>query len=200
MKIYVNKSFLLLNNKQNCRTTDLLSQILKEVNKNKRKKLKRQLKLTTETIYYCCQQPLQLSSYKYLKRLQKLYISQRLNDIVVIDCSFQNEHVKNENYLQNLIRKVHSCFTYLYKYHTPSFIYLCNVNDNNNQLNSLYFHSTSQSYLDLFSREQLIYLTPHSDNIMKEYDHNAIYILGGIYSQIVRGRKCDDHDVTGVSQ
>lgn len=36
------------------------------------------------------------------------------------------------------------------------------------------------SYLDLFPREKLVYLTPHCQQVLNEYDHDDIYIIGGI--------------------
>lgn len=39
---------------------------------------------------------------------------------------------------------------------------------------------TPKSYLDLFPREKIVYLSPHSKKDLIEYDHDAIYIIGGI--------------------
>jgi Trm5-related predicted tRNA methylase len=123
-------------------------------------------------------------------RQAKLLVAARLTDYIVIDCSFVNEYITNDsslgNYYERLQLKIHSCFTHLYRYHSPSFIILCNVfsNDNNKCLqNSPYCHATSLSYLDIFPRKQLVYLSPDSPNIMSEYEHNAIYILGGIFQK-----------------
>lgn len=37
-----------------------------------------------------------------------------------------------------------------------------------------------ENYLSLFPRNQLVYLTPHCREEMTQYDHNAVYIIGGI--------------------
>lgn len=38
---------------------------------------------------------------------------------------------------------------------------------------------TDRSYLDLFPRERLVYLSPHANRTLKEVDANDIYIVGG---------------------
>lgn len=40
------------------------------------------------------------------------------------------------------------------------------------------------SYLDLFPKDQLIYLTPHCREEMTTYDKNAIYIIGAIVDKV----------------
>lgn len=42
-----------------------------------------------------------------------------------------------------------------------------------------------KSYLDVFSRDQLVYLTPHCREEMQEFDHDAVYILGGIVDKVM---------------
>jgi hypothetical protein len=123
-------------------------------------------------------------------RQAKLLVAARLSDYIVIDCSFANVYNQDDislgNYYEKLQLKIHSCFTSLYRYHSPSFVILCNVfsNDNDKWLrNSPFCQTTSLSYLDLFPREQLVYLSPDSPNLMTEYEHNVIYILGGIFQK-----------------
>jgi tRNA (guanine9-N1)-methyltransferase len=43
------------------------------------------------------------------------------------------------------------------------------------------FRSVRALYIDKFDKKRLIYLTPDSPNGMTYFDHDAIYILGGIY-------------------
>ncbi|EZA52426.1 hypothetical protein DMN91_012076 [Ooceraea biroi] len=43
---------------------------------------------------------------------------------------------------------------------------------------------TSQSYLDLFPRDQLVYLTPHCRAEMTEYDPDLVYIIGAIVDKV----------------
>ncbi|KAK8375198.1 hypothetical protein O3P69_015669, partial [Scylla paramamosain] len=37
-----------------------------------------------------------------------------------------------------------------------------------------------KSYLQKYPKEQLVYLTPHCQEELLVYDHNAVYIIGGI--------------------
>ena len=117
-------------------------------------------------------------------RQTKLLVAARLSDYLIIDCSFAREYSENEiilrNYYDRLQLKIHSCFTSLYRYHSPSFVLLCNLSS---LQNSPFCHATSVSYLDLFPRERLVYLSPDSPNLMTEYEHNSIYILGGIFEK-----------------
>lgn len=41
-----------------------------------------------------------------------------------------------------------------------------------------------KSYLNVFPKNQLVYLTPHSPEVMTNYDHDAIYIIGGIVDKV----------------
>lgn len=123
-------------------------------------------------------------------RQAKLLVAARLDDYLVIDCSFINEYNENDislnYYYERLQLKIHSCFTSLYRYHSPSFIILCNIFSSKNDKwlqNSPYCNATSLSYLDLFPRDQLVYLSPDSPNIMSKYEHNVTYILGGIFQK-----------------
>jgi len=42
------------------------------------------------------------------------------------------------------------------------------------------FEVTESSYLDIFPNEKLIYLSPDSNVEMTSFDHDAVYIIGGI--------------------
>ena len=121
-------------------------------------------------------------------REQMLMAQARLGDMLVIDCGFENEHAR-EHYLLNLIDQVQYLFADIHHYHSPSFVYLCNLASNGRlkaefdrraPLDNLCFESTQSSYLDIFPREKLIYLSPDSNNEMTEYEHDAVYIIGGI--------------------
>lgn len=40
------------------------------------------------------------------------------------------------------------------------------------------------SYLDIFPKNQLVYLTPHCQEEMREFDPDAVYIIGGIVDKV----------------
>ena len=39
---------------------------------------------------------------------------------------------------------------------------------------------SSEDYLDLYPHDKLVYLTPNAKTVLKEFNHNDIYIVGGI--------------------
>ena len=142
---------------------------------------------STVHYFHCLRSPERLFNLQRQLRQAKLLIAARLGDYIVIDCSFANDtDMSLRSYYERLQLKIHSCFTALYRYHSPSFVILCNIlpNENDRWLrNSPYCHATSLSYLDLFPREQLVYLSPDSPNIMNKYEHDTVYILGGIFQK-----------------
>ncbi len=46
--------------------------------------------------------------------------------------------------------------------------------------NEYYINRYSDSYLNHFEREKLVYICPQADDILVEYDHNAVYVLCGV--------------------
>lgn len=46
------------------------------------------------------------------------------------------------------------------------------------------FTLTNQSYLDLYPHSDLVYLTPDAPQELTTFDHNAIYILGGLVDKV----------------
>ncbi|KPP72934.1 mitochondrial ribonuclease P protein 1-like [Scleropages formosus] len=53
------------------------------------------------------------------------------------------------------------------------------------QWDRLLVTATSQHYMDLFPRDQLVYLTADSRNVLKTFDHNKVYIVGSIVDKCV---------------
>lgn len=57
-----------------------------------------------------------------------------------------------------------------------------------NGINSLTINVTSKSYIDLFpqhyAKKQLIYLSPHTGDVLTQIDPNACYIIGGIVDRV----------------
>lgn len=124
---------------------------------------------------------------KYMRE-QVLLAPARLGEMLVIDCGFEQDHAR-EYYLSSLVDQVQYIFADLTRYHSPSFVYLCNMSPHGPlqaefarraSLENMCFEVTEASYLDIFPHDKLIYLSPDSNNEMTSFDHNAIYIVGGI--------------------
>lgn len=108
--------------------------------------------------------------------------------MIAIDCAFEDDHAR-EHYLSNLVDQVQHLFADVTRYHSPSFVYLCNLAHQGRletefhrraPLDNMCFEATASSYLDLFPHDKLIYLSPDSNVEMTSFDHNAVYIIGGI--------------------
>jgi ribonuclease P protein 1 len=48
--------------------------------------------------------------------------------------------------------------------------------------------ATQQSYLELFPKERLVYLTPHAEEVMTSFDPQAVYIIGA-FVDTLKGKK-----------
>jgi ribonuclease P protein 1 len=135
------------------------------------------------------------SIFRHLGRQHEKYIREqlllapaRLGEILVIDCGFEEEHAR-QYYLSNLVDQIQYIFADITNYHSPSFVYLCNLPnqgrlqaefDRRSSLEKMCFEVTESSYLDIFPNEKLIYLSPDSNVEMTSFDHDAVYIIGGI--------------------
>ncbi|CAF0796811.1 unnamed protein product [Rotaria sp. Silwood1] len=121
-------------------------------------------------------------------REQILLAPARLGELLVIDCGFEEEHARGY-YLSNLVDQIQYLFADITRYHSPSFVYLCNLSrygrlraefTRRASLENMCFEFTESNYLDLFPHDKLIYLSPDSNVEMTSFDHDAIYIIGGI--------------------
>ena len=82
----------------------------------------------------------------------------------------------------------------------PFHIYLCNVNINGFLIELLHRYIpnlfekdfpmtvTSKSYLELFDKNKLVYLTPHCNAILDKYDPQATYIIGALVDKVITNK------------
>lgn len=76
----------------------------------------------------------------------------------------------------------------------PFVLHFCNY-QRQSEFNQMYMNSlgidenlvldTDKSYLDMFPREKLVYLSNDSPNTMRHYDPNKVYIVGAIVDKNV---------------
>uniref|UniRef100_A0A8P4K9W6 tRNA methyltransferase 10 homolog C n=1 Tax=Dicentrarchus labrax TaxID=13489 RepID=A0A8P4K9W6_DICLA len=50
----------------------------------------------------------------------------------------------------------------------------------------LFITATDRQHVDLFPREQLVYLTADSPNILHKFDHSKVYIIGGLVDRSIQ--------------
>jgi ribonuclease P protein 1 len=110
---------------------------------------------------------------------------------LVIDCSY-DEHMTFRE-ADNCAKQL--CFTFAMNrlHDQPLDLHYCNLDTENtksgkkllNHIPTMYnpefpMNVHKESYMDLFDKEKLVYLTPHCRNDLVEYNHDDIYIVGAM--------------------
>ncbi|XP_058835468.1 mitochondrial ribonuclease P protein 1 homolog [Topomyia yanbarensis] len=120
----------------------------------------------------------------------KLIQAMRFGQNLVFDCSY--DEYMNEKEMRNTAKQLMLCFAINRLHNEPFNIHHCNVDFNRTTMKSLEkhlvqirepsfpFNITEKSYLDLFPRERLVYLTPHCNNDLKEFSPDDVYIVGAM--------------------
>ncbi|KAF4532359.1 hypothetical protein B566_EDAN003663 [Ephemera danica] len=113
---------------------------------------------------------------------------------LVIDCGYDEYMIPQET--SNCAKQLMLSFSENRMHTDPFDIYLCNANKDSptiKQLNKFipnmyedYFplNISEKSYLDVFPRKDLVYLTPHCRTELQEFDHNAVYVIGGMVDKV----------------
>lgn len=109
---------------------------------------------------------------------------------LVIDCSY--DEYMNEKEMSNTAKQLTLCFALNRAHNEPFNVHHCNVNYQKTTMINLQknlvqirdpsfpFNITDKSYLDLFPKERLVYLTPHCKNDLEEFNPDDIYIVGAM--------------------
>lgn len=97
---------------------------------------------------------------------------------------------------QNCAKQLLLSFSFNRAHDDPFDLHFCNINKAGLIMKSLHktmpniydldfpINLTEKSYLDLYDKEQLVYLSPHTNNIMREFDPNLVYIIGGMVDKV----------------
>lgn len=110
------------------------------------------------------------------------------NDIV-IDLSFEDTMELNE--LSQCVGQLHKILNINLLAPSSFNIHLCNLKKKGKifklyksmygyRLDDLIINVHEESYLDVFSRERLIYLSPHAQDELINYNSDHVYIIGGV--------------------
>lgn len=109
---------------------------------------------------------------------------------ILIDCSYDGHMSIKEQ--KNCAKQLLLMWSYNRFHKDPFNIIFCNVEKEGPVFKSLAktiptidektfpFNYTNKSYLELYPKEKLVYLTPHCNEELKEYNHDDIYIIGKI--------------------
>ncbi|KAF7411277.1 hypothetical protein HZH66_000173 [Vespula vulgaris] len=119
-----------------------------------------------------------------------LSISSMFEPSIVFDCGY--DHVMTNYEMKNCAKQIVLSFVKNRMHKCPVQLYLCNAPTNSQFMSMLHnlvpniyndsfpLNITSKSYLDIFDKDKLVYLTPHCRNEMISYDPDKTYIIGAI--------------------
>lgn len=124
----------------------------------------------------------------------QLIMNMMFESKIVFDCSYESDMSRRE--IHNCAKQMSLAFASNRIHSTPLDIYFCNFNRGG--LLKQYLHQnvpsllnddfpvtiTSQSYLDIFPKDQLVYLTPDCKTNLNEYDPNMVYIIGALIDRV----------------
>ncbi|XP_050681371.1 mitochondrial ribonuclease P protein 1 homolog [Leptidea sinapis] len=125
-----------------------------------------------------------INNFDNYRALQALTYGQSL----VIDCSYEDHMVKRE--ILNAAKQLTFVFGDNRIHKEPFNLHLCNVSLEGQFMKQFRKYVPSvdepmfplnihtQSYMDIFPKEKLVYLTPHCREELTSFDHDAIYIVG----------------------
>ncbi|XP_076640528.1 tRNA methyltransferase roswell [Colletes latitarsis] len=113
---------------------------------------------------------------------------------IVFDLGYNNVMTRYE--AQNCAKQLVLSFAVNRAHINPFNLYFCNANKSDYLMKKLYqsiptlyntdfpLNICSKSYLEMFNKSELVYLTPHTNNVMETYDANKIYIVGALVDKI----------------
>ncbi|XP_047027197.1 mitochondrial ribonuclease P protein 1 homolog [Helicoverpa zea] len=113
---------------------------------------------------------------------------------IVIDCSYEDNMVYKETL--NAAKQLTYVFGDNRVHKEPFNLHICNVNmggkfmkqmmKNIPSLDEPWFplNIHTKSYLDVFPKEKLVYLTPHCREELTKFDHDAVYIIGCMVDKV----------------
>ncbi|XP_043249725.1 mitochondrial ribonuclease P protein 1 homolog [Colletes gigas] len=113
---------------------------------------------------------------------------------IVFDLGYDDIMTRYET--QNCAKQLVLTFAANRAHINPFNLYFCNANMSGYLMEKLHqsiptiydldfpLHITSKSYLDLFDKSELVYLTPHANTYMEAFDPDKVYIIGGLVDKI----------------
>ncbi|KAF5272206.1 hypothetical protein FQA39_LY01288 [Lamprigera yunnana] len=120
----------------------------------------------------------------------RLIQAMKFGQKLVIDCGYHNEMTRSEN--SNCAKQLTLLFAENRFNDEPFDLNYCNVDKESylmkvlhKFINPMYepwfpLNLHEKSYLDMFPKEKLVYLTPHCREVLTNFNHDDIYIIGAI--------------------
>lgn len=115
---------------------------------------------------------------------------------LVFDLSYEGNMSKRE--IENTVSQLIEVEAWNRRATDPYHLHFCNLQPDSyykHQLikrygaetwDRLFITSTDKQHFELFPREQLVYLTADSPNVLRKYDHNKVYIIGGLVDRSIQ--------------
>lgn len=113
---------------------------------------------------------------------------------LIFDCSFHQ--YMNQQEERSCVKQIVESLSINRIHDNPFDIYLCNADPAGFLINKLHvtfpnmfdddfpLTVTSKSYLEIFNRDELVYLTSDAPQMMEEYDPSKVYIIGSYVDKV----------------
>lgn len=113
---------------------------------------------------------------------------------IIYDCSYDSHMSSME--ARSCAKQINESYAVNRAHNYPFEIYLTNVNPNGVMMETLYrqiptlyekdfpITVSEKSYLELFERSKLCYLSSNAPTTLEEYDHETIYIIGAFVDKV----------------
>jgi len=147
--------------------------------------------LTRNTIFLRLRDATMNMAYSYWQCHGIMY-----GQTIVIDLGYDKHMVHRESV--NCADQIRDVYGFNKMNRQPFNLHLCNADPTSNIMQQLIkfipnmntpaclMTVTEKSYLDLFPKSKLVYLTPHCKTELAEFDHDTIYIIGGIVDKSIQ--------------
>lgn len=120
------------------------------------------------------------------KALKKMKLEkQKKSTSIVIDLSFDHLMIEKDRFKVN--KQILRCYSINRRSETPMQFHITSfgeISRNNMARHNGYehwdIHFHEESYLELFPKDKIVYLTSESENIIEQFEDNTAYIIGGL--------------------
>lgn len=115
---------------------------------------------------------------------------------LVFDMSYESSMSRRE--VENTVSQLMEVEGWNRRAAEPFHLHFCNLQNNGTYMqeflkrygaetwNRLLITSTDQQHVDVFPREQLVYLTADSPNVLRTFDHSKVYIIGALVDRSIQ--------------
>lgn len=115
---------------------------------------------------------------------------------LVFDMSYESNMSRRE--IENTVSQLMEVEGWNRRATEPFHLHFCNLQPNGSYKqellkrygaeawNQLFITTTDRQHVDVFPREQLVYLTADSPNVLRTFDHSKVYIIGALVDRSIQ--------------